>query len=181
MATKAGHIDFMFPSPIHRMSGSTTGNQNWSVPGLNPNTVEWITWVLTHASDLVPIRLKSAEFEVDLSGICTICYKLNNWYLFQRQIYKISLEKLAGCQVIGKNSETKFVICAWHTGDSIPIKIDYLRKGQLHISTKGHKVISLCQAQDTNTVSHCVICSVWTRPVRCKTPCVIFQASNTMS
>ena len=35
----------------------------------------------------------------------------------------------------------------------MPIKRDYQRNGQLHISTTGHEVISLCQAQGTNLAS----------------------------
>ena len=44
------------------------------------------------------------------------------------------------------------ILCLTQADDSILIKRDYLRNGQLHIATNWHEVISLCQAQDEKFV-----------------------------
>ena len=65
-----------------------------------------------------------------------VVIKLNSLCLFQCQMREIL------------RLHEKY--CMAQAYDSMSIKGEYLRNRQLHISTNGHKVSTLCQAQHTN-------------------------------
>ena len=69
-------------------------------------------------------------------ALLIVVIKLNSLYLFQGQMREIL------------RLHEKY--CTAQAYDSMPIKGEYLRNRQLHISTNGHKVSTLRQAQHTN-------------------------------